>query len=570
MTEHDPEFIARSRNAFMADRGPTLADVRAMIEADSSLEPIRKRDLLSALARIESHIEGALSSVPATAASVRALFAETNAVKMGVGAKSFRNIRSAVVAAVRQYGGVPQRITRRVPLSESWETLLAQVKTVHVRQGLSRLAAFCSQMQIAPDEVTQQTLIGLYEAMDAEEIVKNPRSLAKSTATAWNRCRREIGGWPQTTLEALFKVTPYTFPLATFPDGLQQEIAAWRERVSNPDPFDMDAPARPLRPATIEARILGIRRFASALIHRGDLKAQDVTSIAVLLEPERFKSACRFLIERVGGEPTASVHNLANAMRYLGQHWCKLDVDTLSTLENICRRLDPGKSTGLSERKRQRLAQFDDPRNVRAFLSFPANQMEKAKTINNPMRAAKCAERALMVSLLINCCLRQQTLRLLELSDFRQVRTGDGDRCLLLIPPEKVKNRRQLEFELTDETASILNIFLRDYRPRLPGSEGPYLIPGATGSARSKSSVEEAISSALLKETGLIVNPHLIRDIVAKILVERDPSAYGAVTTLLGHSSDITTRAHYLGSETKAAGRYLDGIISRVRSREER
>ena len=196
--------------------------------------------------------------------------------------------------------------------------------------------------------------------------------------------------------------------------------------------------------------------------------------------------------------------------------------------------------------------------------------MEKAKTINNPMRAAKCVERALMVALLINCCLRQQTLRLLELSDFRQARTGDGNRCVLLIPPEKVKNRRQLEFELTDETASILDIFLRDYRPLLPGSEGPYLIPGATGGVRSKSSVEEAISSALLKEIGLTVNPHLIRDIIAKTLVERDPSAYGAVTTLLGHASDITTRAHYLGSETKAAGRYLDGIISKVRSGEER
>tara|TARA_R110000787_G_scaffold117002_12_gene227500 strand:- start:1738 stop:3402 length:1665 start_codon:yes stop_codon:yes gene_type:complete len=554
----------------MADRGPTLADVRAKIEANSSLEAIRKRDLLSALARIESRIEGLLSSVPATAASVRELFAETNAVQMGVSAKSFRNIRSAVAAAVRQYGGIPKPITRRVPLSESWETLLAQVKTVHVRQALSRLAAFCSQMQIAPEEVTQQTLIGLHEAMDAEEIVKNPRRLAKSTATAWNRCRREMEDWPQTALEALFKATPYTFPLEAFPEELQQEIAAWRERVSNPDPFDMDAPARPLRPATTDARILGIRRFASALIHRGDLKAEDVTSISVLLEPERFKSACRFLIERVGGEPTASVHNLANAMRYLGQHWCRLDQDTLAVLKAICKRLDSTKSTVMSEEKRQRLAQFDDPRNARLFLSFPAKQMEKAKTINNPMRAAKCVERALMVALLINCCLRQQTLRLLELSDFRQARTGDGNRCVLLIPPEKVKNRRQLEFELTDETASILDIFLRDYRPLLPGSEGPYLIPGATGGVRSKSSVEEAISSALLKEIGLTVNPHLIRDIIAKTLVERDPSAYGAVTTLLGHASDITTRAHYLGSETKAAGRYLDGIISKVRSGEER
>ena len=115
-----------------------------------------------------------------------------------------------------------------------------------------------------------------------------------------------------------------------------------------------------------------------------------------------------------------------------------------------------------------------------------------------------------------------------------------------------------------DETADILGLYLDKHRPLLPGSDSPYLIPGQNGGIRSKSCIEEVISSAFLKETGLIINPHLIRDIVGKIVVERDPAAYGALTTVLGHSTDATTRAHYLGSETKAAGRYLDGIIRKA------
>ena len=570
MTEHDDNFIKNSRNAFLADRGPTLADVRGAILADATLDTVTRRDLVSALTRIEIHTERPLSLIPATASAVRELFAKINPVQMRVSAKSYRNIRSNAGRAVRLHGGVPKRITRRVPIAESWTALLSKIEVVHIRHSLHRLAAFCSQMQISPASVTQETLIGFYEALMAEEMIKDPRRLAKSTANAWCRCGRKVKGWPAVRLEALFKTTPYTFLLNAFPESFQSEVAAWTERVTNPDPFDIDAPARALRPATVAARVLGIRRFASALIHRGDLTAGDVTSISVLLDPELFKSACRFLIERVGGRPTASVHDLANAMRYLGQHWCKLDDDPLATLEGICKRLDPGKSTGLSETKRQRLAQFDDPRNVRIFLSFPANQMTRAKSIGNPLRAAKCVERAMMVSILTNCCLRQQTLRMLELSDFRRVTTGDGEKLVLLIPAEKVKNNRQLEFELTEETASILDSYLKEHRPLLPGSDNTYLLPGETGGMRSKSSVQESISSVFLKETGLTINPHLIRDIVAKILVERDPAAYGAVTTLLGHASDSTTRAHYLGSETKAAGKYLDGIMRKARSRDEK
>ena len=99
----------------------------------------------------------------------------------------------------------------------------------------------------------------------------------------------------------------------------------------------------------------------------------------------------------------------------------------------------------------------------------------------------------------------------------------------------------------------------------LPGCDGPYLIPGIKGGMRSKSAMREAIVPALEKEAGLEINPHLVRDIVGKITVERSPAAYGAVTTMLGHGSEAMTRAHYLGSETKAAGRFLDNILQKAK-----
>ena len=419
MIKLDDEFMEISRNVFRAIRGPTLLDVRQAIENDEGLDAIQRRDMLSALSRIETHMDKALADNPATASALREVFAALNPVRMGISEKSFRNIRSAATAAVRRYGGAPRPITVRIPLTEEWRALLNKVEVRHVRFALNRLAAYCSHMRIPPEEVNQTTLAALYEALDAEEIVKNPRKLVKHIAMTWNRCRREINGWPPVRLESLFKKIPYSFPLEAFPQSFQDEVAAWRKRVEDPDVLDLDAPARPLRPETVMAHIMGIRRFASALVHRGDLKIGDIVSLRTLMEPERFKSALRFFMERLGGKPTASLHNLANTMRHIARHWCKLEDGILKELPTLCARLEPERRDHLSPKKRGRLQQFDHPENVKRFLFFPEDQVAKAKAEKNPKKASKRVERALMVALLINCGLRQRTLRMLELDDFR-------------------------------------------------------------------------------------------------------------------------------------------------------
>jgi integrase len=60
------------------------------------------------------------------------------------------------------------------------------------------------------------------------------------------------------------------------------------------------------------------------------------------------------------------------------------------------------------------------------------------------------------------------------------------------------------------------------------------------------------------------MNPHLFRHVIAKIAVEADPGAYFAVSRVLGHASMTTTMGHYLGTESKAAGKHLDaGALGR-------
>jgi hypothetical protein len=109
-----------------------------------------------------------------------------------------------------------------------------------------------------------------------------------------------VPSWPQVGLSSPFKQEPYTLALGAFPLSFQEEVVAWKQRMEDPDPLDEEAPARALRPATVEHRVSGFRQFASALVHTGHLEIKEITSLRVLFQPEAFKAALRFFLERTG------------------------------------------------------------------------------------------------------------------------------------------------------------------------------------------------------------------------------------------------------------------------------
>ena len=128
-----------------------------------------------------------------------------------------------------------------------------------------------------------------------------------------------------------------------------------------------------------------------------------------------------------------------------------------------------------------------------------------------------------------------------------------------------MKNRQSLAFELPPDVADLLREFVRDYRPRLPGSNGPYLFPGRNGGPRPHSTMRTDFKDAMRKRLGLILNPHLMRHFIAKIVVGKDPALAVAVSQLLGHKRIDMTMAHYLGTEGREAGRRIDRLLRDAR-----
>ena len=182
MTYMDPRFLDRSRAVFADHAHPSLADVRALVNAEFT--GTRRRDLLSGFNTLARVMSIDLSHIRATPKAVRTLLARRNAVELGLTERRWRNIRSSVVSAVRKFGAVPSTITQRAPINAEWTDLLGRAIAKHHRHGLARLARFCSAMAISAEAVDRATLLGFYEALVAEDLVWNPRTKLKHTIAA--------------------------------------------------------------------------------------------------------------------------------------------------------------------------------------------------------------------------------------------------------------------------------------------------------------------------------------------------------------------------------------------------
>ena len=101
---------------------------------------------------------------------------------------------------------------------------------------------------------------------------------------------------------------------------------------------------------------------------------------------------------------------MASLFRSVAKHHCKVDQAILKQLELIARNLEQRGPRQMTDKNRELLRQFDDPENVAKLLAFPAEERDRGLAQKNPVRAAKCFERALAAALFIHCTLRIGTL----------------------------------------------------------------------------------------------------------------------------------------------------------------
>ena len=118
--------------------------------------------------------------------SISAKLAKLSPAAAGVSTKTFHNLRSDFLAAVKASGLHSAHRSARVPLSPAWQALLQELSTRRAHLGLSRFARYASERGIEPSGVDDSTIEAFIATVRAETLHRKPNDLHRKVAQIWN------------------------------------------------------------------------------------------------------------------------------------------------------------------------------------------------------------------------------------------------------------------------------------------------------------------------------------------------------------------------------------------------
>lgn len=159
-----------------------------------------------------------------------------------------------------------------------------------------------------------------------------------------------------------------------------------------------------------------------------------------------------------------------------------------------------------------RLAQFDDPRNLRELISLPDKLMKRAKDNPQSSRAGLDAMYAVAIILPLSCPMRVRNLASLELGrHITERREGLQRRFSVRIKLRHVKNKTAIDVDLGTHPFRILRDYLDHFRRAVSDNPGTALFSRRSGGRRTSGQLGQHLSKVIHRETGLEMNPHLFR-----------------------------------------------------------
>jgi integrase len=560
ITNHLPMETEERRNEGIV----TLADVIERLRADATLSPRRRDDLCSALRTVSRALGLDPSMLAADPRSLRQRLSQLSPAGLGISAGRWRNVRSLVLAALRHVGvkAMPSRYC--AGLSPAWQELRGRLVDPQLRHGLSRFIGYLSAQSIEPGQVSLAAFEAFRNALETDSFVRSPRTTYSTACRLWNRAAGSVEGWPALTVAVPDLSRRYARPFSAFPALFEADTKGYLASLARPDPFD-EVAVTPARPLTIKQRRQQILEMASALVLRGHA-ANQLTSLAFLVDPTNAKEILRFFLQRSGGKSTARIHHLACLLKTIGRRWVRVNEAQQEDLRAICQRLAVDE-TGMTEKNRARLRPFDDEANVRALVALPDRLVMRANRFDRGRRKeALQVQFALAIAILLVAPLRIANLTGLRI-DKHVIRSRPGAQGVvhLVIPGTETKTGAPEEIPLPPPVVRILDLYLARYRSRLVEAPSPWLFPNPDGECRSSECFARQIVRVIRIETGLTMNVHLFRHLAVKLCHNENPGDLETPQRLLNHRTSHTTRKSYSEWDTQAAHARYDELIDRLR-----
>ena len=269
---------------------------------------------------------------------------------------------------------------------------------------------------------------------------------------------------------------------------------------------------------------------------------------------------------RNGKRKTGQLHNFALTAIKIAKRWVKAPTEQIEALRAIRREVDP-KSTGMTERNRARLRQFDDPENLappdRLARSDPsgAASIKAAKLRRGDQSAIGAGRRDSSRG-----ADEDQEFRLSSARPARRPepagrraphrRTGGGGE-----KPDAARLR-------SSRTASAIcwtpiSLVSGQSSSRIWKDS---CFRRAAAAPKSPAQLAQQIKRTIAQQTGIDLNVHAFRHLSAMLFLREHPGEYETTRIILGHKSLDTTVRSYCGLEQADALRRFDALIDRHRN----
>jgi integrase len=530
-----------------------LGDVLIALKSYKALSETRRRDLRSSIKRVAQLIGDDPARMPLDLPAIGAKLANVNPVAVGLSRKTLANVRSDFLAAVKASGLKPVQRSAKTPLSAAWKKLIAGLSNQRTRIGISRLARYASALDIAPEQVDDV-------AVRDGSLIKRPNDVHRKMALVWNEVVR---------LSALNlqPVTVPSFPRALkrikwvlLPNTFRNDVEAYLSWCGGHDAFAADARSRALGPQTLKLRRNQIHAAVTALVQSG-IEPTAITALADLVSPENFKRILRRRHETVGGRGNTFNCNLVSVLVQVARQWVKVDAGVVAELTRLAGKI-PMPMSGLTDKNKRFLRQFDDPAVLRRLFDFPPRLWAEVKRdTNSNFRTLANAQAALAVAILCYMPLRLQNLAALTFDVHLFVRESPHATSSLELSADEVKNRTELAFDIPSDIAKMLIEYRNRVAPKIIGHRPNRLFVNVDGTPKKQATVASMITTYLNRRAGIVLTSHQFRHLSAKVLLDAEPGSFEIVRQLLGHKSLKTTVGAYAGINSRRAARHHQRLV---------
>jgi integrase len=541
----------------------TLADLLISVEQARSLSATKRRDLSSAVKRVASLLGEEPANIPLDLAVISAKLTSVNPIAVGISAKTFANLRSGLLTAVKLSGLKPVQRSARTPLDPAWAGLMAQLSGRRAHLGLSRLARHASANGIGPEQINDAAIDGFIAAVRAGSLQRKPNDLHRRVTQIWNEAAKLPDLHLQMVMVPSFRPAAKRVDWQFLPFAFQKDVEEHLVWCGGADVFAEDARPRALAPRTLKLRRNQFHAAVTALLESG-IKPSSITSLADLVSPENFKRILRGRLEAAGGRENAFNRDLAEALVQIGREWVELEPSVLTELKRLAGKM-PMPAAGLTPKNKASLRQFDDRANLQRLIDLPNRLWAEVKREANPnFRTLAKAQAALGVAILSYMPLRPENLTSLTFGIHLFMGEGLRATSSLEVPSGEMKNETEMAFDIPLQVAKMLVEYRDRIAPKVIGHRPERVFVNADGSPKSQATVAWLIKTYLKRRAGILLTPHQFRHLSAKVTLDAEPGSFETVRQFLGHKNYKTTTNFYAGIDTRRAARHHQRLIERT------